>query len=163
MHAATLRWVHFILPSMTELLNPDRWIVIAATLVAVSLCVLLHYEALAGLTRLLRGMALRARRRILIMIPCIMAAHAAQIWVFGITYVLLLRNPVYGAIKSGAELNFFDYIYFSAMVFTTVGFGDLVPTGHIRLLAGMEGLTGLVFITWSASFAFLEMQRFWKV
>ena len=148
---------------MAELLNPDRWIVIAASFFAVSICVLLHYEALAGLTRLLRRMTLRARRRILVLIPCVMAAHAAQIWVFGLTYVLLLRDPVHGAIKGGAEMNFFDYIYFSAMVFTTVGFGDLVPTGPIRFLAGMEGLTGLVFITWSASFAFLEMQRFWKV
>lgn len=147
---------------MAELLNPARWIVISATLFAVSLCVLLHYEALAGLTRLLSQMTLRARRRILVLIPCVMLAHAAQIWVFGLTYVVLCRNPAYGAITGSGELYFFDYIYFSAMVFTTVGFGDLVPSGPIRLLAGMEGLTGLVFITWSASFAFLEMQRFWK-
>jgi len=99
----------------------------------------------------------------LVLIPCIMAAHAAEIWVFGITYAMLLRNPVYGAITGTAEVNLFDYVYFSGMVFSTVGFGDLVPVGHIRFLAGIEGLTGLVFITWSASFAFLEMQRFWKV
>lgn len=154
---------HFILLTMTELLNPARWVVIAATFVALSICVLLHYEVLAGLTRLLRRMRLRARRRMLVLIPCIMAAHAAEIWVFGITYAMLLRNPVYGAITGTAEVNLFDYVYFSGMVFSTVGFGDLVPVGHIRFLAGIEGLTGLVFITWSASFAFLEMQRFWKV
>ena len=90
-----------------------------------------------------------------------MLAHAVQIWIFGLTYWLLLRNPALGAIN-GSVNTLFDYVYFSAMVFTTVGFGDLVPSGHIRLVAGMEGLTGLVFITWSASFAFLEMQRFWR-
>ena len=94
---------------MTELLNPARWVVVAATFVALSICVLLHYETLAGLTRLLRRMRLRARRRILVLIPCIMAAHAVQIWVFGITYALLLRNPVYGAITGGgANLTLFD-------------------------------------------------------
>ena len=147
---------------MAQLLDPTRWIVIAATFVAVSLCVLLHYEALAGLTRLLRRLTFRARQRILILIPCVMIAHIAQIWVFGLTYVVLLSDPAYGAINGSAEMNLFDYVYFSAMVYTTVGFGDLVPSGYIRLLAGMEGLTGLVSITWSASFAFLEMQRFWK-
>lgn len=47
------------------------------------------------------------------------------------------------------------------MVYTTVGFGDLIPIGPIRLMAGVEALTGLVMITWSASYTFLEMQRDW--
>jgi hypothetical protein len=49
------------------------------------------------------------------------------------------------------------------MVYTTVGFGDLLPQGAIRFMSGMEALTGLVMITWSASFTFLEMQRDWRV
>jgi hypothetical protein len=28
-------------------------------------------------------------------------------------------------------------------------------------LTGIESLTGLVLITWTASFLFVEMQRFW--
>jgi uncharacterized membrane protein len=37
-----------------------------------------------------------------------------------------------------------------------------VPVGAIRILAGVEALTGLVLVAWSASFAFLQMQRHWK-
>jgi hypothetical protein len=151
---------------MLELMDPNRWQVIAATILTVSICVLLHYEVLTGLTRLMRRLTINARARMLVMMPCVMATHAAQIWVFALAYAVLLRNPAHGAITTTigatAELNLFDYVYFSAMVFTTVGIGDLVPSGHIRLLTGMEALTGLVFITWSASFAFLEMQRFWR-
>ena len=44
----------------------------------------------------------------------------------------------------------------------TVGFGDIVPTGPLRLLAGMEALTGFVLITWTASFLYLEMNRLWR-
>lgn len=58
-----------------------------------------------------------------------------------------------------AEL--FDYVYHSAMLYTTVGFGNIVPGGDIRFVSGMEALIGLVTITWSASFTFLEMQRNW--
>lgn len=62
------------------------------------------------------------------------------------------------------ELNegFMDYVYYSAMVYTTVGFDDLIPSGTIRFLTSMEALSGFMFITWSASFTFLEIQRFWK-
>ena len=53
-------------------------------------------------------------------------------------------------------------LYWSAVTFVTVGFGDIVPTGPLRLLAGMEALTGFVLITWTASFLYLEMNRLWR-
>jgi len=34
--------------------------------------------------------------------------------------------------------------------------------GHIKFLTGLQALTGLVLITWTASFLFLEMQKYWK-
>ena len=55
-----------------------------------------------------------------------------------------------------------DAIYFSATTFTTLGYGDLAPVGPIRFLSGTAALTGLVLISWSASFTYLEMERFWR-
>ena len=43
----------------------------------------------------------------------------------------------------------------------SVGFGDLSPVGPIRLVSGLESLTGLLLITWSASFTYLEMHQHW--
>jgi hypothetical protein len=34
---------------------------------------------------------------------------------------------------------------------------------EMRLLAGIEALVGLLMISWSASFTFLEMHRDWRV
>jgi hypothetical protein len=31
----------------------------------------------------------------------------------------------------------------------------------VRFLAGLEGLTGLIMIAWTASFMYIEMQKFW--
>ena len=59
------------------------------------------------------------------------------------------------------EDNLFYFIYFSSVVYTTVGFGDLLPVGALRILTAAEGLAGLAMITWSASFTFLAMQRLW--
>ena len=57
--------------------------------------------------------------------------------------------------------NLFDAIYLSATTYTTLGIGDLAPVGAVRLVSGMEALTGFLMITWSASFTYLEMSRLW--
>jgi hypothetical protein len=59
-------------------------------------------------------------------------------------------------------MGFLDSIYFSAVCYTTLGLGDIIPAGAIRFLVGTETLTGFVLITWSASFTFVEMERFWR-
>jgi hypothetical protein len=52
-------------------------------------------------------------------------------------------------------------MYFSAETYTSVGYGDVVPVGHVRLLAGIEALNGLVLIGWTASYTYIAMERFW--
>jgi hypothetical protein len=54
-----------------------------------------------------------------------------------------------------------DYLYFSAVIYTSLGIGDIVPTEHLRFLAGVEALNGLLLIAWSASFLFSTMNRLW--
>jgi hypothetical protein len=55
-----------------------------------------------------------------------------------------------------------DSVYFSFTTFTTIGFGDITPIGPLKFLTGLEALTGLVLITWTASFLFIEMQKYWN-
>ncbi|MFT4711984.1 MAG: hypothetical protein ACJAVI_003833 [Candidatus Azotimanducaceae bacterium] len=57
----------------------------------------------------------------------------------------------------------FDCVYFSLTTFTTLGFGDITPQGSIRYLTGIEPLTGLVLITWTASFLYFEMRQYWDL
>ncbi len=38
----------------------------------------------------------------------------------------------------------------------------IVPMGPVRFITGTEALSGLTFITWSASFTFLEMLKTWN-
>jgi hypothetical protein len=147
----------------------DNWLinaaVIAATLFAVSLAVLVHYEGLILISRGLRRVGGRQRVKVLYAIYSVLALHVTEIWLFGLVLWLLLLWPETGHIAVGAAhgpLGLLDAIYLSAITFTTVGFGDLAPVGPIRFLSGTEALTGFVLITWSASFTFLEMERFWR-
>jgi len=91
-----------------------------------------------------------------------MALHIAQIWLFGLGYWSLAHWPETGHILGAQPLSLLDAVYLSAACFTTVGFGDLAPKGALRFMAGTESLTGFLLITWSASFTYLEMDRFWR-
>ena len=55
-----------------------------------------------------------------------------------------------------------DAVYFSFTNYTALGYGDIEQGGQLRFLAGMEAITGLSLITWSASFMFMEMMKFWE-
>lgn len=124
-------------------------------------CILLHYESLDFLSRALQKMHTRVRRRrILLMMFGLLTLHVAEIWIFGIGYFYMASAPELSSVI-GAHNTLLDMVYFSAVVYTTLGLGDLLPTGAIRFMAGTEALTGFLLISWSASFTFLEMQRFW--
>ena len=120
--------------------------VVAATLAAVSLCVLTHYEGLQFTSRRLARLGGPPRVKVLYAISSVLALHVVEIWIFGLMIWLLLRFPECGNLGPGA-LHLFDYVYFSSATFTTVGFGDLAPAGPVRFLAGTEALTGFVLIT----------------
>ena len=132
------------------------------TIAMVSICVLVHYEGLAWLSTVLPRLHMRRRPRILLLIFAILTLHSLEIFLFGLCYYLLLQNPIYGALQGIGEQTLVDCGYYSAVVFTTLGLGDITPHGAIRILTGPQSLAGFVLITWSASFTFIEMQSFWK-
>ena len=136
-------------------------VIVLVTGVVVCACALLHYEVLNFISHWLAGRERQRRRRMLFAIFGILSAHVAEIWIFGLGYALLWYGPAFGT-ATGIDLDLLDQVYLSALTFTTVGSADVHLGGPIRFLNGMEALTGLVLITWSASFTFLEMQRFWR-
>lgn len=60
------------------------------------------------------------------------------------------------------EPDILNCAYFSFATYTTLGYGDISPVGALRFLAGLEALTGLVLITWTASFMYFEMRQYWS-
>jgi hypothetical protein len=41
---------------------------------------------------------------------------------------------------------FNEVVYFSFATYTTVGYGDVTPTGEMQILAQVEALTGLLLV-----------------
>ena len=138
------------------------WAVVGITGMLVAAAVYLHYEALERLNFSMPHWKLQPRSRILLMIVTILGVHVAEIWIFGFGIYMATQWPALGHVSGVDHLLLLDAVYMSANTYTTVGYGDLAPLGAIRLIMGTEALTGFVLITWSASFTYLEMQRYWR-
>lgn len=138
------------------------FIVVLANIAVVSIAVIIHYECLLRLTLLLARVKIRHRLRILLGVGGALLAHAVEVWVFAFAYYLMHHAKAWGSLTGSFNGSLMDCVYFSFTTFTTLGFGDIQPTGDMRFLTGIESLTGLVLITWTASFLFVEMQKFWN-
>ncbi len=126
--------------------------------------IVFHYEVLYKLNYVMSAIKhIHARFKVLIAVGVIFITHIIEIWVFAIAYYLMLRFPNLGSLVGTISDHglLLDSAYLSFVTFTTVGYGDIVVNGYLRYLTGVEALTGLILITWSASFLFIEMQKYW--
>jgi hypothetical protein len=130
--------------------------------IVIALVVTIHYEFLYQFTRLMPRLRMRHRFRILLGVFAALSAHAVEVWIFAGSYFLMVRSGRWGALTGNFEGTLLDCVYFSFTSYTTLGTGDIEPFGDIRFLTGLESLTGLVLITWTASFLYLEMTRYWN-
>jgi hypothetical protein len=110
----------------------------------------IHYEVLRGLSAGLPRLRIPSRGKLLVVIFATFLAHAVEILLYAAAVYLL------------GHFSFNVSLYFSAETYTSLGYGDVVPTGDLRLLAGVEALNGLLLIGWSASYTFIAMERFWQ-
>lgn len=134
--------------------------------VLVAMAVMIHYEMLYRLSRLMPTLHIKHRYRLVVGIFGALMAHITEIWMFAIGYYFLTHSISIGsliAFDSGESIHsLMDCVYYSFITYTTLGFGDIIPTGTLRFLTGLESLTGLVLITWTASFMYFEMQKYWN-
>lgn len=79
--------------------------------------------------------------------------HFAEILLWALAYMLV----------AGGELDSFEAaIYFSAVTFTTLGYGDITLSSDWRLLSGFEAIGGIVLIGWTTAFLYAVLQRMWE-
>ena len=128
----------------------------------VILAVVIHYECLLRLNDWLPRLKVWSRFRIVAGVLGALAAHALEVWCFALVYYWIVQSGKWGSLIGEFDGSLLDCVYFSFTIYTTIGFGDISPVGDLKFLTGLQALTGLVLISWTASFLFLEMQKYWK-
>ena len=125
------------------------------------ICVLFHYEVMSTTSRVLARVRFPRRLRIIVVILAMLVAHVVEVWMFALSFWWLSAWEQLGNLHGIGAQDALAFVYYSVVTYTTLGLGDIIPIGPIRIMTGTESLVGLALITWSASFAFLEMQRDW--
>ena len=136
-------------------------LVFIVNLLVIGLAVAVHYESLRRITQLLPALKLAHRQRIVLGVFLALTAHAAEVWIFAGSFYLMHHAEAWGHLSGNFDGSLLDCVYFSFTTYTTLGTGDIEPHGDLRFLTGLESLTGLVLITWTASYLYLEMTRYW--
>lgn len=137
---------------------------LSSIVLAISAFLLTAFLHLAVLRWSSGGMAfipMQPTTRVLAVTILLFAVHLVQIAIYAAAFAIAELLLGLGAF-SGEPIEVpLDYLYFSAITFTSLGIGDIFPTGHLRFLTGVEALNGLLLIAWSASFLFVMMNRLW--
>lgn len=84
-----------------------------------------------------------------------------------VLWVLFLLVPIVLDVVAWACLyrltdalpNFEDALYFSAVTFTTVGYGDIVLEKEARVLATFEAVNGWIIFGWATALVMIVIQR----
>lgn len=121
-----------------------------------------HYSVLRWLSGGMARIAMRPGCRVLCIVFIVLLAHLGEVVLYAAAYVTAVRVLDLGAFGGLAVEQPLDFLYISIVTYTSLGLGDVFPSGHLRFLAGVETLNGLLLIAWSGSFIYLAMGRLWS-
>lgn len=136
-------------------------VALVITIALVALTTVIHYEVLGALNYHLPQLELPSRTKLLVVLFATFLAHCLEIAIYGGALYAMVAWWGIGGLAGATETSLLTCIFLSAEAYTSIGFGPVIPIGATRLLFGAEALNGLLLIGWSASYAFIAMERYW--
>ena len=79
--------------------------------------------------------------------------HIIEICVWALAYLFVLPDGELPTLEAA--------FYFSAVTFTTLGYGDITLSSDWRILSGLQAIDGILLIGWTTAFLFAVLQRAW--
>jgi len=122
-----------------------------------ALSVIIHAAGLAEAMQWVRRQPSSVQRvwswiwRFIAVATLMIVLHLCEITVWAVFYVW-----------RGAMPDLQAALYFSAVTYTTTGYGDLVLPEAWRLVGGVEALTGILMCGWSTGFFFAVVSRMYE-
>ena len=138
-------------------------IALGLSILMVVICFVVHYTGLRLLAdRFFEHGTKHPHRRFILVMLAIFCLHVLEVMIFGLGYSIAEQIPGLGYLRGDQSGNLFDDTYVSAVIYSSLGFGDILPVGAIRIMASFQVIAGLLLIGWSTSFSFLLMQKLWQ-
>jgi len=78
----------------------------------------------------------------------LMAAHTSEVIVWSLAYGLVDATPTNS-----------DRLYFAFVNYTTLGYGDVLPTERWRLLGPLTAMNGVLLFGWSTAVIYDVLQK----
>jgi hypothetical protein len=120
-----------------------------------ALCVVVHAIGLTAAIRWLRSRPMPAQQGFG---PATITLVAVAGWTV-LMHLLEIAGWALCFAWSSAMPDLQSAFYFSAVTYTTTGYGDLVLPEDWRLVGGVEALTGILMCGWSTGFFFAVVSR----
>jgi len=136
-------------------------LIILISLILVMATFFIHQAALTGLARSIPIGADSSHPWFYLLMMGIFAAHIAEIALYALGFYIADTLFGLGTLEGAQADGAMGLFYASAVFYTSLGFGDVLPSAQLRFLASIEALNGLLLIAWSASFMFAAMNRSW--
>jgi len=126
------------------------------------LCTVLHYETLRGLSYALPRLDMPPRLKVVLALLGAYVAHTIEVLMYAFTIHWLAWRHGQGTIGDTDQPSLMTCLYFASTTYTSLGYGDVIPTGPLKLFAGSMAMTGLLLIGWTAAYVYISMERFWE-
>ncbi|MEM7081911.1 MAG: potassium channel family protein [Pseudomonadota bacterium] len=99
--------------------------------------------------------------RIALAMMVMFTIHLLEMQIYGLIMFGLAHGWQVGSLEGFSTGSLADFIYFSIACYTSLGFGDIYPTGGLRLFAGLETLSGLLMIGWTTALFIVTLHPIW--
>ncbi len=142
------------------MVDEHLWLALLVGTLLALLTVVLHGAGFFALTQLLKGetaeehhlhigpLSLRGALTTLALVIGLFVLHGVEIWIYALTYVAL-----------GAIPDFSTALYFSTITYAAIGYDSDPLDPAWRMVAGIEGINGLILLGWSTAFFVTVMGR----
>lgn len=129
-------------------------VLLSAALLAI--CTAVQYLALRPVSDVLAKRGWTVGGALALCIATVTLAHVIEAAIYAAAFLWASEGLDIGRLTApqgkAPDPDWMDYFYFSLVNYTTLGRGDLAPTGHLRFITAMEAFHGFLMITASGSF-----------
>lgn len=118
-----------------------------------------HYEVLRYLGRFTSTGTVLPRHKAPLILLALVTAHIIEIIFYALVYALASGPLALGSFAGEKAMATLDYFYYAAESYSTLGYGDILPLGELRLIASIGPLNGILLMAWSGAFLFAVVQH----